>query len=565
MMKKSRITIGILISILVTIPVAVIFYVGKQAAELPFLPTDLMDWLIPKIPGDLITFGIDLMVDTILALNLGNEDSTAKFFEQLMAVAIFVGIGVIAATILYLVYDRVKELAPRWPIAGLLLGLALALPLAAISNHTLTADNPFYDGPSLLVRTIWIVGLMAMWGVGINLAFQQWDDLETLASDKPTASHTDVPAAEAETPAPVVTSTVPAVEKLSRRQFLVRLGGATAAFTVVGTGLGQLLVKDEEIIALDRPFSFAEYPNANSLIIPASGTRPEYTPLDNHYRIDINSGNPPRIDGDAWRLTFKGLVENERTFTLAQLQDDYTPVNQYVTLACISNRVGGNLTSTTGWTGVSMQDILGEVRPTEEATHLRITSADGFWEILALDVIREDSRVMLAYAWDNELLRVKHGFPLRIYIPDRFGMKQPKWITEIEAIPEWEEGYWVRRGWDREAIMRATSVVDTIAVDEVYEENGQRYVPIGGIAHAGARQISKVEVQVDGGEWVEAQLREPLSETTWAIWRYDWPFEEGEHTFAVRCYDGTGEMQILETERARPSGATGIHRETETL
>ncbi|MBN1667875.1 MAG: hypothetical protein JW862_12335 [Anaerolineales bacterium] len=43
------------------------------------------------------------------------------------------------------------------------------------------------------------------------------------------------------------------------------------------------------------------------------------------------------------------------------------------------------------------------------------------------------------------------------------------------------------------------------------------------------------------------------------IWRYEWPFEAGPHTFEVRCYDGSGELQVLEENPARPDGATGIH------
>jgi hypothetical protein len=102
-------------------------------------------------------------------------------------------------------------------------------------------------------------------------------------------------------------------------------------------------------------------------------------------------------------------------------------------------------------------------------------------------------------------------------------------------------------------------VIDTVAVEHIIERDGQRYVPVGGIAFAGARSISKVEVRVDDGNWDEAQLRSPFSETTWVIWRYEWPFQSGEHTFEVRCYDGEGELQILEENPARPDGATGIH------
>ena len=145
-------------------------------------------------------------------------------------------------------------------------------------------------------------------------------------------------------------------------------------------------------------------------------------------------------------------------------------------------------------------------------------------------------------------------------------MKQPKWITSIEAVDGWEEGYWVTRGWDEDALMRATSVVDTVATNMmIMESDDETLIPVGGIAHAGDRGISKVEVRVDDGDWQEAQLREPLSETTWVLWRFEWPFEEGEHTFAVRCYDGEGTLQITESNPVRPSGATGISSETVML
>ncbi len=534
-----------LFALLVSVPLAAILYLAERAIDLPFVPANFMDWIVPYIPGDLITLGIDAMVDTITALDLGRVDSTAKFFETLTAVAIFIGIITVVGT-LYL-NQRRRRPETRW--LGVAVGLGLALPFAIISNHTLTADNPYFDGPSTVVRTGWILIALGGWGLALDLVYNRWHALAP-SPDKPVATEaTGSSSAQA----------------ISRRRFLIQLGGASATITVLGTALGEFLAEEEQIVALDQPFAFSNFPNQNSEVIPAPGTRPEYTPLEDHYRIDINSGNPPEIDGEAWRLSFTGLVANELQYSLDDLMNNYEPKNQYVTLACISNRIGGSLTSTIGWTGVSLQDLLREVQPLENATHLKITSADGFYEIVSLDVINEDERVMLCYGWDEKQLLVKHGYPLRIYIPDRYGMKQPKWISEIEAITEWEPGYWVRRGWDEEAIMRATSVIDTVAVNDTIEDGAQRLVPIGGIAHAGARGISKVEVQVDGGDWVEARLREPLSDKTWVIWRYDWPFESGEHEFRVRCYDGDGEMQITESNGPRPSGATGIHSETAEL
>ena len=167
---------------------------------------------------------------------------------------------------------------------------------------------------------------------------------------------------------------------------------------------------------------------------------------------------------------------------------------------------------------------------------------------------------MLAYAWDGLPLPFDHGFPLRIWLPDHYGLKQPKWITGMEVVSEYQPGYWVERSWDKEARVKATSVIDTVAVKDLVEIDGQFLIPIGGIAFAGDRGISKVEVSVDDGPWQEAWVRAPLSETTWVIWRYEWPFAEGQHTFEVRCAEADGTPQIEEDRGNRPSGATGIHR-----
>lgn len=146
-----------------------------------------------------------------------------------------------------------------------------------------------------------------------------------------------------------------------------------------------------------------------------------------------------------------------------------------------------------------------------------------------------------------------HGFPLRIYIPNRYGMKQPKWIESIEAIDHHGPGYWVDRGWNAQAYPQILSIIDTVAVDHV--ENNQ--VPVGGIAWAGDRGIQKVEVQVDNNAWTGAELRQPLGPLTWVQWRYNWPRVTGQHTFRVRATDGTGKLQSGEYHDPYPSGATG--------
>jgi DMSO/TMAO reductase YedYZ molybdopterin-dependent catalytic subunit len=188
----------------------------------------------------------------------------------------------------------------------------------------------------------------------------------------------------------------------------------------------------------------------------------------------------------------------------------------FATLSCISNPPGGDLISTTRWTGVSLQRLLPHLALTPSATHLKIVSADGFFEVVSLDTIRADDRVMLAYTWDGVPLPAEHGYPLRLFVPGLYGMKQPKWIVAIDAISQWEPGYWVLRGWDKEGRVVPTAAVDVVA------KRGEMS-DVGGIAYAGNRGVAKVEVQVDDGEWRVAQIRRPLSDLTWVVWRVSVP------------------------------------------
>jgi DMSO/TMAO reductase YedYZ molybdopterin-dependent catalytic subunit len=335
---------------------------------------------------------------------------------------------------------------------------------------------------------------------------------------------------------------------------------------VLGGGLGAILSQNErrqidQAVASSMDKSEIPirdpFPNAGDPLVPAPGTRSEYTEVEDHYQVFLRT-EPTFIDIATWSLPITGKVANPLVLTLDEIRA-YESRDQYITLSCISGRIGTTLISTTRWTGVSLQKILADVQPLSEARYLIITSGDGFYETVDLELIASDERIMLAYAWDGEPIPFDHGFPLRIWLPDRYGMKQPKWITGMELVEEYQPGYWVERSWDEVAQVKATSVIDTVAVKNIIKKDNQKLVPVGGIAFAGDRGISKVEVRVDGGPWEQAQLRAPLSETTWVIWRYDWPFQEGEHTFEVRCAEADGTPQIEEKQGNRPDGASGIH------
>ncbi|MFQ6030104.1 MAG: molybdopterin-dependent oxidoreductase [Dehalococcoidia bacterium] len=538
---------GIIAGALLTAPLIGLMYLVDKLAGFPFVPFALFDWIARVPPGSVITFGIDLMIDGLRLAGLSVADA-AKTGEQIGAVLLLFCIGVAAGAV-YFAIIKAKSLRPQRN-SGLILGFVVGLPLAIVSlpmgRYPLP---PWVVLPGLML-------LFLVWGLAFVPVYRSLMRTRTDLLVPPTPE-----------------DHIWSVETLNRRQFLIRLGATTATITVLSGGLGALLGQAEQqqrntaiagSMDMPKPPPGRVFPNSDDPLVPAPGTRLEYTPVEDHYQVFLNT-EPSFIDIATWTLPITGLVNNPLELTIDDLRNNYEPREQYVTLSCISGRIATTLISTTLWTGISLQKILADLQPQAEARYLVISSADGFYETVDLDLIASDERIMLCYAWDGHPIPFDHGFPLRIWLPDRYGMKQPKWITGIEVVAEYEEGYWVRRGWDEVAQVRATSVIDTIGGDHIYQEGDQTLVPVGGIAFAGARGISRVEVRVDGKAWQPAQLRAPLSETTWVIWRYDWPFQSGNHTFEVRCVEGDGTPQIEEEMGNRPSGATGIHQRRERL
>jgi DMSO/TMAO reductase YedYZ molybdopterin-dependent catalytic subunit len=529
---KPRLWLGLLSGLFLTLPLVAIFYLGYRLAALPFPPFNLFDWQTRILPGSVLAKGINTMVRVIEWTHATDTSRVAKLAEQSMAVSEFILAGMAVSALFFTLLRLGSRKAAL--LAGRILGVALGLSVAWASNLIESSSTV-----SPVPRAVWIVLLFVAWGAALGWVCHRLTPDQVAATGESAAAS--------------------AAERADRRRFLARFAGIASAFTVVAAAVGKLGGRGETAgpTTGGEPWSATHpLPNSGAAVEPAPGTRSELTPVSRHYRIDINT-SPPSITETSWRLKIHGLVAKPLEWTLADLRARQA-MHQFITLSCISNTVGGDLIGTTRWSGVSLQQLLPDLSLKPNATHLKIQSADGFFEVVALDAIRGDGRVMLTYAWDGLPLPEKHGFPLRIYIPDRYGMKQPKWIESIEATDHWEPGYWVVRGWDREARMKATSVIDTIATNMMIAQPVHVRVPIGGIAHAGVRGISKVELRVDNGEWMPAELRTPLSGQTWVVWRCDWPMQRGKHTFTVRCFERDGTPQIAREAPPDPSGATGL-------
>jgi DMSO/TMAO reductase YedYZ molybdopterin-dependent catalytic subunit len=287
-----------------------------------------------------------------------------------------------------------------------------------------------------------------------------------------------------------------------------------------------------------------------------SGPVPELTPVGNFYRVSKNFQDPV-VPAASWTLRVTGLVSRPLKLSLHDLQG-LPATTQVMTLECISNDVGGPLMSTGRFTGIPLRDLLAMAEPRAGAGAVNFRAADGFTESLPLSAVAASPEVMVAHQLDDAPLPDAHGFPARVLIPGRYGMKGPKWLQEIEVAAQEGGGFWEQQGWDSQAVVRTTSRFDS-PHDGAVLRHGE--IPLAGVAFAGRRGVQAVEWSADGGRsWTPADLKPPLSPLTWVLWRATWtPAGEGEHTLVVRARDGGGDLQARGQAPSFPSGASGYH------
>ncbi len=344
---------------------------------------------------------------------------------------------------------------------------------------------------------------------------------------------------------------------LSRRRFVGAASGVAVA-GLVAAATGRALLRgrtriDYDAIVLPAPTTPVPDPTAtNALDVP--GITPIVVPNDEFYRIDT-ALSVPRIDPEQWTLRIHGLVEQEVELTY----DDVLAmdlVEAYVTLSCVSNRVGGDLVGNAKWLGVPLAKVLDLAGPRPEAAQIVGRSVDRWTGGFPIEVARQQEHALLAVGMNDEVLPARHGFPARLVVPGLYGyVSATKWITEIE-LTTWDgfDGYWIPRGWAKRGPIKTQSRIDVPALMATVAPGR---TPVAGVAWAPTKGIAKVEARVDGGPWQEATLSTPLADTAWVQWVAEFDLDEGTHLVECRATDGTGFTQSDEYVPPRPDGAEG--------
>lgn len=476
------------------------------------------DWIVDLAPGGFLRFGV---------ATFGESDKPALLVSVVV-------VALVAGALL----GRVAAGRP-WAGAGILAAFGFIGMLAQERDQTVSSTYAFLIGGG---------GALAGY-VALRVLLREAEEVRARVDEA------------ALTPS-VVT---PGRGIAGRRRFLA-FAGATAAgaslTAVVGRGVNAGVDVEAQRAALVLPTGGAATSNEG---LAVAGVSPLVTPNKDFYRIDT-AFVVPRVDSSRWRLRVTGMVANPFEITFDELLS-MPSVEEWVTLTCVSNAVGGELVGNALWRGVPLATLFERAGVQPGATQVVGRSVDDFTVGFPTDVALDGRASMVAYAMNGEPLPAAHGFPARLIVPGLYGyVSATKWLNEIELTTlDAFDAYWIPRGWAKQAPIKTQSRIDTPSGKRTLAAGS---VPIAGVAWGGVRSVSRVDVRITAagsseGSWHRARLGEALSSSTWRQWVVeDWSPGPGEYRLEVQATDGTGAPQTEQRHEPAPNGATGLHTVT---
>jgi DMSO/TMAO reductase YedYZ molybdopterin-dependent catalytic subunit len=344
-----------------------------------------------------------------------------------------------------------------------------------------------------------------------------------------------------------------------RRRSFLAASAATAGIAAAGGLAGRVLAEQDSVtsaqraVRIPRPaITTQALPPGTDLGIP--GLTPFITPSAKFYRVDT-ALVLPQVDPSNWRLRIHGMVKREITLTFAELLKRPL-IEDYITLCCVSDPVGGPYIGNAKWLGASLAALLREAGIKAGADQLMCTSVDGFTSGTPVQVVMDGRDALLAVAMNGQPLPVAHGFPARMVTPGLYGyVSATKWVTDINVTTfAGNYAYWAQRGWSQQAPIKTECRID---VPTGMNDMKTGKVTVAGVAWAQHKGIEAVEVRVDGGPWQEARLAAVPGLDTWRQWAWDWNAPSGGHVLQARATDKTGYTQTAAMAPPEPNGASG--------
>jgi DMSO/TMAO reductase YedYZ molybdopterin-dependent catalytic subunit len=344
----------------------------------------------------------------------------------------------------------------------------------------------------------------------------------------------------------------------ARRRFLTTSGVAVVT-AAAGALVGRELITRHNVSAARAALRFPKpavaappLPPGANLNIP--GLSSFITPNSSFYRVDT-ALLLPQVDPATWQLRIHGMVQREVTLTFDQLLRRPL-IEDYITLTCVSDPVGGPYVGNALWLGASLADLIRQARPLGGADQLLCTSVDGFTSGTPLQIVLDGRDALLTVAMNGQALPVEHGFPARMVVPGLYGyVSACKWVTDIEVTTFASAyAYWATRGWSQQGPIKTESRID-VPVSNSTIAPGR--TPVAGVAWAQHKGVAAVEVRVDAGPWQQARLAAVPDMDTWRQWVWEWDATPGSHVLEARATDATGYTQTAVQAQPPPNGASG--------
>ena len=463
------------------------------------------------------------------------------------------------------VIDAVPPAVKEWAIAAfgtadklaLLAGMGLAIAALAALAGIIEWRRRFAG--FAVIAVFGVVGLVAVLGraqvtgnavalpllaAGTGIVVLRWLMVRLRAWDR-----FDDEAASASPPAPDRRGFL---RTLGASAVVVSVGGALAA-VLRGAAAGVSEIRNK--LALPSPSSPAP-PLPAGAELGLGGLDPLVTPNADFYRIDTALA-VPAVDPATWVLKVTGLVERDIELDFATLLSK-PMIERHVTIACVSNEVGGDLIGNALWLGWPVRELLAMAGPKSGADMVLSRSKDGWTAGTPLEVLTDDRDALIAVGMNGEPLPLEHGFPVRLIVPGLYGyVSATKWLTELKVTRFADDvGYWTPRGWSERGPIKTSSRID---VPRAGRPQRAGTVAFGGVAWAQHRGIGKVELRVNRGPWQRADLAPGISRDTWYQWQLALPLTPGQYEIQVRATDLHGDPQTEARSPVAPDGATGFH------
>jgi hypothetical protein len=265
----------------------------------------------------------------------------------------------------------------------------------------------------------------------------------------------------------------------------------------------------------------------------------------------------PNLDAATWRLAIKIDGKTLRTFQYRDLLA-LPRKERYQTLRCISNTLKSDLMGTAYWSGFHLRQIMDRARLPEGIQECIVLGTDGHGDSFPVDYAF-GGEFLLALGMNGKTLTRDHGYPLRLLVPRYYGFKNIKWIGEINFVSKPYFGTWPKRGFTKEPVIHTMSFIDRIV-----RENGSGRLRAGGVAFAGIRGITRVELRVDSGPWQAASIEPRLftgpEDCTWTRWTAEIDAPPGAEWLESRALDGSGNWQLAAEKPLFPDGVAGPYR-----